>query len=124
MSKPIILICDDDNDILEVTSLILSKEYNVKTKNKLHDPVEIVLEENPCLVLMDIWIPEVGGEEAVRLLKANHATKDIPVIFFSANTEIKKMTADCGADGYISKPFTIRELKDYINRYLSRRLVE
>lgn len=111
MAKKRILICDDEKDILEVVQIILQQEYHIETVSRLEDPVALATSVNPDLILMDIWIPEIGGEEAVIQLKNNKATKDIPVIFFSANNETAEIARRAGADGFLSKPFEIPHLK-------------
>lgn len=61
---------------------------------------------------MDLWIPEMGGEHAVNLLKGNADTKDIPILLFSANDAIQEISDRLKADGYISKPFDIHAFKE------------
>ncbi|MDQ6762320.1 MAG: response regulator, partial [Bacteroidota bacterium] len=65
-------------------------------------------------IFMDLWIPTIGGEKAVMLLKENTATKNIPVILFSANGEIKQISHRIKADGYLEKPFGISRFREII----------
>ena len=65
----------------------------------------------PNLIIMDLWIPEIGGEKAVTMIKENSATRHIPVLLFSANAEIKEVCKKINADGYIEKPFNINTFK-------------
>lgn len=109
-----ILICDDDRDILELCGHMLSKEYDVVTADRVDDVVNLVEQENPNLVLMDLWIPDVGGEAAVLKLRANAATESVPVVLFSANEEIEQITEKVKANGFIKKPFSVKKLKMYI----------
>ena len=119
MSKKI-LICDDDEDILTVTSLILKKAgYEVASESTVSDPIALVAKHSPDLILMDLWIPEIGGEKAAYILKENEKTASIPVIFFSANANIIEITAKTKAEGYIKKPYTMNDLKTKIKKHLS-----
>lgn len=116
MSKKI-LICDDDFDILEVTKIILQmKGYSVETRINCNHIFEIVEEIRPDLILMDLWIPEIGGEAATILLKNSDTTKGIPVVLFSANNNLEKIAESCGANYYLSKPFDINELERVLQK--------
>ncbi|MGK7392046.1 MAG: response regulator [Candidatus Cyclobacteriaceae bacterium M2_1C_046] len=116
-----VLIFDDERDILEVTELALGRYYKVKGWDNVDNPVAVVKDFQPDLILMDIWIPEIGGEEATKRLKQDDETKDIPVVMFSANQEIQEIADRAGADGFIKKPFNLKALKEYIDTILSIR---
>lgn len=114
-----VLICDDDQDILEVTREILTlRGYRVETLNCLNpeDFISHIESIKPNVILMDLWIPEIGGEEATRALKANPATRDIPVIMFSANNDIEKVAQKSGAEDFLPKPYDISTLESIILR--------
>jgi len=115
-----VLICDDDEDILEVTKLILTmKNYTVHTLSDSNNLIEKVEKINPAIILMDLNIPETGGEKATGDLKKNFATQHIPVLIFSANPEISNIAIRAGADGFLSKPFDINTLEATINKFIS-----
>ena len=117
--KNCVLICDDDQDILEVTREILSlRGYRVETLNCLNpeDFIQHIAAIKPNVILMDLWIPEIGGEQATRELKANADTKDIPVIMFSANNDIEKVAQKSGAEDFLPKPYDIGTLENIIHR--------
>lgn len=114
-----VLICDDDADILEVTKTILQlRGYNVETLMNCDDLINKVEEMKPSVILMDLWIPDIGGGEATRLLKSNAATKDIPVVIFSANNDIEKVALNAGANDYLRKPFEISDLEKIIEKHV------
>jgi DNA-binding NtrC family response regulator len=119
--KNCVLICDDDQDILEVTREILSlRGYRVETLNCLNpeDFIDKIEAIKPNVILMDLWIPEIGGEQATRDLKAHEGTKDIPVIMFSANNDIEKVAQKSGAEDFLPKPYDIGTLENIIQRNL------
>ena len=78
-----------------------------------------VRQAKPDLILMDNWIPSSGGEVAVKLIKAEPDLKHIPVIYISANNDVKSLADQAGADGYLSKPFDIEELEIIIQKHLT-----
>ena len=73
----------------------------------------------PDLILMDLWIPEIGGEKAIETIKQNEATKNIQVLIFSANADIKDICKKVNADGYVEKPFTVNTFIETIKKYAS-----
>jgi len=119
--KKCILIYDDDEEILTVTKLILEKHnYQVLTRTRCDDIIREVNEVNSDLVLMDLWIPRIGGESALQLMKGNEATRNIPVILFSANDTIEEICKRSGADGYLKKPFSVKNLVHLVEKIISK----
>jgi DNA-binding response OmpR family regulator len=117
--KKCVLICDDDQDILEVTrEILILRGYKVETLNCLtpEEFKEKIEKINPDVILMDLWIPDIGGEQATRELKANAATKGIPVIMFSANNDIEKVAQKSGAEDFLPKPYDIAQLESIIKK--------
>ena len=103
-----ILIYDDDDEILFLCRAILAKEnYRVETMSRCEDVITDIANMKPDIILMDLWIPEIGGEKAITLIKQNQATKHIPVVVFSANADIADICKKIHADEHIEKPFEI-----------------
>jgi two-component system cell cycle response regulator DivK len=69
---------------------------------------------------MDNWIPDAGGIIATQTLKKNADLKDIPVIYFSANSDIQILADHAGAETYLAKPFDLDELERVINEVLEK----
>lgn len=116
-----VLICDDDPDILEVTTLILRmKGYRVETSSNCDNIFQKVEMLRPDIILMDLWIPEIGGEKVTRMLKEDIRTRQIPVIIFSANNDAEKIAENVGAEGFICKPFEIKQLEEIIAKNLQK----
>ncbi len=113
--KKTILIFDDDQDILSVCRVILEKQnFHVEIKTYCDNIIEDAITTEPDLILMDLWIPVIGGENAVFLLKNNSPTQHIPVILFSANVDIAKISKRVNANGFLRKPFDLNELLEII----------
>lgn len=116
--KKCILIFDDDAETLAVSKMILEQQnFRVEVRSLCDDIVRDVTNVRPALILIDLWMPEIGGEKAVELMKRNSSTSHLPVILFSANDEIEEICRRCGADGYLKKPFSISELLDVISHH-------
>src|SRR5689334_21863039 len=107
-----VLILDDDLDILQICTIVLRKKgFDVQTLNSSNQVVNQVKAYRPDVILMDNWIPGPGGIEATRLLKGAPETQDIPVIFFSANSNVTQLAREANADYFLQKPFDITELE-------------
>lgn len=114
-----ILVYDDDQGILSLCRTILERNnFDVATLVKCDNIVEDILEIKPDLILMDLWIPDIGGEEAIAIAKTNSTTEKTPILVFSANNNIEGISKKVNADGFITKPFTIASFVDKINANL------
>ena len=112
-----ILIYDDDPEILLVSKIILEqKDYNIYTRESCDNIIADITLEQPGLILMDLWIPEMGGEQALKLIKDNVNTRQIPVILFSALDDIAEISIRSNANGYLRKPFSIEELIEVVEK--------
>ena len=76
------------------------------------------MSKNLILFFLDIWMSGVNGSTVCEKLKADERTKDIPIIMFSANRDTQDIAMQCGADGFLSKPFEIKELLGIVHKYL------
>ena len=118
-----VLILDDDPDILQICSIVLKKKgFDVVTLNNSNQVVDQVKNHQPDVILMDNWIPGPGGIEATRMLKTAQETQDIPVIFFSANSNVTQLAREAQADYFLQKPFDITELEAIVQMALNQRV--
>jgi DNA-binding response OmpR family regulator len=116
-----ILIAEDDHDIRELIVLTLQFHgFDVIPAEDGAAAVEIAPTGNFDLILMDVRMPRMTGYEACKHLKANEATRDIPVIFLSAKGQETEITTglDAGAADYILKPFAPDKLISTIKKVL------
>ncbi|MEO3402287.1 response regulator [Mucilaginibacter sp. CAU 1740] len=115
-----IIIFDDDEDILSICSYILEEQgWEVHTYNDCNNIEEKVSAILPDVIMMDNWIPDSGGIIATQTLKKNDTLKDIPVIYFSANSDIQILASHAGAQTYLAKPFDLDDLEKVINRVIA-----
>lgn len=119
MSTKRILIFDDDKSILDVFTIIFSENgYEVEVSETSHNIIDRVTQFRPHLILMDNWIPDIGGIEAVKLLRNHSEFKDIPVIYISANSDINTLAKKAEADDYLAKPFELQILEKKVEKFL------
>ncbi len=109
LHKPTVLVVDDTPDNLALVGGLLKDLYRVKVANNGARALKIAQAENPPdLVLLDIMMPEMDGYEVCRQLKADPQTRDIPVIFLTAKSQVEdeQMGFELGAVDYITKPLS------------------
>ena len=124
MDKKKILIADDEPVIRLTVTKMLDKDYIVLEATNGEEAVDIAKGQRPDIILMDLMMPKMDGYTACSEIKADQATKTIPVIILTAvGHELnKKFAMEMGAEGYITKPFTAQELTDVINPLLAKAL--
>lgn len=116
-----IIIYDDDADLLEVCSLILkAKDFDVVVRERCTEIIQDIETHNPDVILMDNWIPDIGGVKATRLVKSSDRFRHIPVIFFTANNNVQELREEAGADYSLQKPFDIAELEQLVINAVKR----
>ena len=118
-----ILIVDDEEHIVELIryNLEASGYTTVEAYNGL-DGLKLAKEENPALVLLDLMLPGLDGLEVCKRLRADDKLKNIPIIMLTAKSEEidKVLGLELGADDYITKPFSVRELSARVKALLRR----
>lgn len=113
------MIFDDDEDIVSICVYILEEDgWQVQTFADCKDIVCRVSVFLPDVITMDNWIPDEGGVAATREIKATSALASIPVIYFSANSDIEQLAASAGADKVLPKPFDLDALRTIVKEAL------
>jgi signal transduction histidine kinase len=110
--KPVVLLVDDNADMREYVYGLLSGRFQVITAENGRLALEQAHATHPDLVLTDVMMPEMDGFAVLRELRQNPSTRMVPVIMLSARAgeEARIDGLDAGADDYLTKPFTAREL--------------
>lgn len=120
MKGKTILICDDDESVLEILFMVLTSfGFDVIAENNSTNIFSKLDHRKPDLLLIDLWMPALPGDAVIKDLKSNPSTSNIPVILISASPEGKTVATETGADGFLAKPFQLHELIGTINGKLS-----
>ena len=117
-----VLIVDDDQVIQQLLEVNLELEgYEIAKASNGEEALAQVQAFNPELVLLDVMMPKLDGREVCRRIKADPATKHIPVIFLSARAQDMDVTSglDLGASAYVTKPFDPVDLIETVEKVLA-----
>lgn len=122
-NRPQILIVDDSDDIRTYISSLLSDRYSIISAADGSEGLRIAVERVPDLIVSDVMMPVMDGLEMCRRVKGETATSHIPVLMLTARTleEQRAEGYDCGADAYITKPFSGKVLISRVENLLESR---
>lgn len=124
--KPTILFIDSDREAVEIARMVLENAFEILVAETGELGLTLALQHRPSIILMDSYLPGLDGYRICRILRQQEETRDTPIAFFSAGTqndEIQKCFSN-GADDFIVKPFSGRELVDKIWRILMKKKEE
>jgi DNA-binding response OmpR family regulator len=122
--KQVILIADDDEDILQLVAFRLERSgYTVVRATNGEEALQAAREHVPDLAVLDVRMPKLDGYEVTRAIRADEATRHVPVILLTAKVQDGDVQQgfDAGADDYVRKPFSPQELRSRVQAILGRR---
>lgn len=122
-SRETVLVIEDEKNILELVKYNLEQEgYRVLTANCGDSGLDVARKQNPDLVILDLMLPEIDGIEICKTLKQNEKTLFIPIIMLTAKSQEadRVVGLELGADDYVTKPFSPRELMARVKAVLRR----
>ena len=121
----IILCIEDEQEMIDLIRLILSRRgFDVRGANRGEEGLKIIRKDHPDLILLDLMMPDMDGWEVYQQMKADEATKNIPVIVVTARAQsIDKVLGlhIAKVDDYIAKPFSPQELLNSVDNVLARK---
>jgi two-component system alkaline phosphatase synthesis response regulator PhoP len=123
MTKPNILVVDDEEDIRELVKLNLAREgYVVLVCETGEQALQIARSKLPNLIILDLMLPGIDGLEVCRKLKRDPKTSNIPIVMLTAKGEESDIVTglELGADDYVTKPFSGKVLVARVRRILRR----
>ncbi len=121
--KPTILIIEDEKDLSQLIAYNLESEgFRTKISNEGEEGYRKATKESPDLIILDLMLPKLGGIEVCKLIRANSASQKIPILMLTAKSEeIDRVIGfEVGADDYMTKPFSPRELVLRVKAILKR----
>ena len=122
--KEKILVVDDEKDILELIDFNLSKNgYRVRTVASGEEALDLIKENDYDLIILDLMLPGVDGFDICKIIKADKHKSNIPIVMVTAKADEADKVAglEIGADHYVTKPFSPRELLAIVKATLRRK---
>lgn len=119
MESKKILICDDDEGILDVLELMLEETGHtiIPELNSLN--VRSILDEaKPDLLILDLWMPVISGDQLLSMIRTTPAYSHLPVIIISASTDGEQIAINHSASAFIAKPFDYENLLAVVQKFL------
>ncbi len=121
MAKRILVADDHDYVRTLLRAVLASRGYEVTTVCDGDEALVEVGSNRPDMVLLDVQMPNLDGNEACRILKSNSATSDIPVLLMSGLSDIRDLAWKAGADAFLPKPFELDDLCATVNSLTAAR---
>src|SRR5215467_14108339 len=109
-----ILIVDDEQDVIDLLAIHFLRDtnYTISTANNGVEALEKARSQSPCIIILDLLLPQMSGLEVCKRLKGDRVTRDIPILIVTAKADEADRIAglELGADDYVTKPFSPREV--------------
>ena len=121
MTHVILVVEDNERNLKLLRDVLEYAGYDVRVARTAEDGITLAVKEPPDLVLMDLQLPGIDGMEALRQLRENPRTADIPVVAVTAQAmkQDRERALDAGFNGYIEKPISVRAFPDQVRGFLS-----
>jgi CheY-like chemotaxis protein len=112
MSTRVLVVDDNDDNLVIVRHILLGQGFTVRTARSGAEALDALASDRPDVILLDVMMPEMDGMEVLDRIKASPGSASIPVILVTARAQDEDVLAGyrSGADYYITKPFTSRQL--------------
>jgi DNA-binding response OmpR family regulator len=123
MKENKILVVEDNAELREFIKICLSPYYEFLEASNGKQGWELAVTEIPDLIVTDVMMPEMDGNQFCRNLKSDERTSHVPVIMLTAKIAVEQQLEglESGADLYLTKPFSVQILQSYINNLLKSR---
>lgn len=121
--KPVVLVVEDNDDVRHYVASVLKDSYDVRQAADGMEGLDMALKTVPDLIVCDVMMPVLNGLEMCRRVKAETATSHVPVILLTSQAYDSQRVEgyDCGADAYITKPFSSKVLLSRVRNLLDNR---
>ena len=121
-----VLIAEDEPNIVESLSFVLAREgFEVEAALDGEAAIDRLRRQLPDLLILDVMLPRLNGFEVLKRVKADPALRALPVIVLTAKGQVqdRRMAEEIGVDGFMTKPFSNREVVDEVRRLIAERQV-
>jgi DNA-binding response OmpR family regulator len=119
MNSKKIMVCDDDQGILDVLQMLLESEgFTVFTEINSTNLIKQIHIDNPDLILLDLWMPLLSGDQVLKAIRSTNEIKNLPVIVLSASVDGDDIASDAGANDFVAKPFDLDVIVSKIRNLL------
>ena len=121
MTHVILVVEDNERNLKLLRDVLEYAGYDVRVARTAEDGIVLGVKEPPDLVLMDLQLPGIDGTEALRRLRENPRTADIPVVAVTAQAmkQDRERALEAGFNGYVTKPISVRAFPDQVRGFLS-----
>lgn len=114
------MICDDEQEILDITRIILEDSgHEVLAVLDSNTVASLIERKKPDVLIIDLWMPGMSGDQVVRQLRKNESLSNIPIVVISASKEGKEIAYAAGADDFLEKPYDIDALVAIVEKQLA-----
>jgi CheY-like chemotaxis protein len=114
-----ILVCDDEQEILDITQLILEDSgYEVTATINSSEVISHIENQHPDILLIDLWMPGLSGDQVISQLRKNVNIVNLPIIVISASKDGRAVAFAAGADDFLEKPYDIDALLTMVAKHL------
>ena len=115
-----ILVCDDEQEILDITKLILEDSgYEVTALINSNEVISYIEKQQPDILLIDLWMPGMSGDQVIEQLRTKANIANLPIIVISASKDGRQVAFAAGADDFLDKPYDIDTLLAMVEKYLA-----
>lgn len=120
MNSKKIMVCDDDQGILDVLQMLLESEgFTVFTEINSTNLIKQIHIDKPDLILLDLWMPLLSGDQVLKAIRSTQGINELPVIVLSASVDGDDIASDAGANDFVAKPFDLDVIVSKINGLLA-----
>ena len=120
MGPQVIVVCNDKNLAISMRQTMQSAGLSVRIAGNAPEAIDRISVNKPDLIILDMMLPRIGGIALLQTLRKNMTTREIPVILTAAkmSSDSRLEALEAGADAFISKPFTDRDLLRLVDEFL------
>ena len=117
-SHPLVLLVDDNDDVRDgLTQLIRAEGYKVETARDGREALRKLLDIHPCIILLDLMMPDMTGYDFRQAQLADPSLQNIPVVVYSAAFDIRELSEQMGAAAWAQKPIVVSRLMELIRKH-------